>query len=62
VLFTSGFKPSVYTTPQGKEENKSVFLNVYIGNTGERLKYKQDEDKKGNDVINTTPLETEIER
>jgi len=51
------FKPSVYTTPQGKEENESIFLNVYIGNTGERLKYKQDEDKKGNDVINTTPLD-----
>ena len=48
--------------PQGKEENESIFLNVYIGNTGEILKYKQDEYRKGNDVINTTPLGMEIER
>ena len=46
MFFTSGFKPLVYTTPQGKEEYESVFLNVSIGNTGERLKYEQDEDKK----------------
>jgi len=56
------FKPSVYTTPQGKEENESVFLNIYIGNKEERLKYKQDEDEKGNDAINITPLGMEMKQ
>ena len=27
----------IYHLPQGKEENESVFLSVYIGNNGERF-------------------------
>ena len=30
-------KNLIYHLPQGKEENESVFLSVYIGNNGERF-------------------------
>jgi hypothetical protein len=39
-----------------------VFSSIYIGNKEERLKYKQDEDEKGNDAINITPLGMEMKQ